>query len=239
MKRVALFFALMAAPLLAADKDDARAVASRAETFFNSYIKNLETNVGYEETIKWVDKSPIPTPAYKTALAKLYRDALKADPELGYGADAVICRQDWPDRGFRAGRVWIAAPWAFAQLASKDPKSEHVIETVWVKDQGVWQLDGTGPLFGNSPTSVTKLSDEDLAKLLVGDWREGESVYTISKNGKWTEKDGVGTWKVRKGVLLRSNSEIKDQPYHVFVLDADQLIYTDEEGAFHRLERAK
>ena len=237
MKRAALLFALLASPLLAADKDDARAVASSAETFFNSYIKHLETNAGYEETIKWVEKSPIPTPAYKAALAKLYRDTLKADPELGYGADAVICGQDWPDRGFKASRTWISAPWAFVQMISKDPKSEHVIETVWIKDQSTWRLDGTGPLFGNTPTGPAKLADEELVRLLIGNWRDGESVYTVDENGKWTGKDGVGTWKVKKGVLLRSNSEIKDQPYRLFVLDADQLIYADEDGTCHRLRR--
>ncbi len=240
MLRVALVLALLMNPVLAEEAVDARNVSQVADAFFGGYLKLLAKSAGYEDTIRWIDKSPVPTKEYKVALTKLYRDALKVDPELGYGADAVICGQDWPDKGFKAARVWLAGSMAFVQMASRDPQFEHSIEARFVKVNGTWRLDGTGLLSGGALlTAREPLNDAQMAERLVGQWKDGAQEFTVTKNGKWKDEAGVGTWKIKNGIILRSGSDSKGEPFPLYVVNDTTLLYTDGEGVPYRLERVK
>lgn len=238
MKWIALALALLISPALADDSKDTREVAGVAESFFKSYLKVVEQGAGYEDTLKWIKKSPVPTDGYKAALAKLYDDAAKADPELGYGADAVICGQDWPDKGFKAGRIWIAGPLAFVQMASRDSGVSHNIDAKFVKIDGAWRLDGTGPLSGGTWLAVRKsLTDQQLSDRLAGSWKGSGQEFIITGDGGWKDEDGLDTWKVRNGNIVRGGAAFEGDRFPIYLVDETTLIYGDPEGITYRLER--
>ena len=119
-------FALLAwaSNVCAAETSDEAKVRATAQRFFDDYNKQvILKNMGYEESIAWVSRNPVPTPEYVSALAKLYRDGLKIDPQYGIGADAVICGQVFPEEGCEVRRVWIEGPLAFVFLTSRNPRS--------------------------------------------------------------------------------------------------------------------
>jgi len=239
MLRVVLALALLITPALADEVADIRNVSQVADAFFSGYLKMIaKGGAGYEDTIKWVDRSAVPTKEYKSALTRLYRDALKADPESGYGADAVICGQDWPDRGFKVARVWLVGPMAFVKMVSRDPQVEHTIEARFIKADGTWHLDGTGPLSGGGMLAGREvLTDAQWSEKILGQWKDADQQIDVTKNGKWRDASGVGTWKIKSGVLLRSAADFKNEPFTLYVLDGSALIYTDGEGDAYRLTR--
>lgn len=239
MLRVVLALVLLVTPALADEAGDVRNVSQVADAFFSGYVKMIaKGGAGYEDTIKWVDRSAVPTKEYKAALTKLYRDALKADPELGYGADAVICGQDWPDRGFKVARVWLAGPMAFVKMVSRDPQVEHSIEARFLKVNDTWRLDGTGSLSGGAMLAAREaLTDAQWSEKILGQWKDADQQIDVTKNGKWKDAAGVGTWKIKNGVLFRSAADFKNEPFTLYVLDNAFLIYTDGEGVAYRLPR--
>ncbi len=83
----------MLAPIARGDAAADIAKARRAaEKFINDYVA----------VIAWVNKRQDVFPIFKERLSKLYLDALKAGPECGYGADAILstvekCRHQIPN----------------------------------------------------------------------------------------------------------------------------------------------
>ena len=134
----AFFFA---ANLHAENADEAAAGKVAAE-FINAHVAEL---VGYEETIARVEASPLVTDHYKQALAKLYRDALKEDPEMGYGADAVIGGQDCPD-SFRVKSSSVEDSRARVVLIGEDPAFPMEVKVDLVLEDGQWLVDASGAL---------------------------------------------------------------------------------------------
>lgn len=101
---------------------------------------------GYEEVIARVEANPNVTERFKQALAKLYRDALKQDPELGYGADAVISGQDSPDR-FRVKSRRIHGGRARVVLIGAEPPNFPMeVKVDLVREDGRWLIDSSGDL---------------------------------------------------------------------------------------------
>jgi len=86
------------------------------------------------------------TDGFKRALAKLYGDALKADPELGYGADAVIGGHDSPDRfGVKSSK--IKGGGARVVLVGIDPPNFPMeVKVKLVRQDGRWMVDASGDL---------------------------------------------------------------------------------------------
>ena len=74
--------------LLADDAVDIKNASRGAEQFINDYLST--PHGGYKEVIAWVNQRPDVFPFFKERLGKLYSDALRQDPECGYGADAVM-----------------------------------------------------------------------------------------------------------------------------------------------------
>ena len=100
----------------------------------------------YEQVIARVEANPNATARFKRALAKLYRDALKQDPELGYGADAVISGQDSPDR-FRVKSRKIDGDRARVVLIGAEPPNFPMeVKVDLVREDGRWLIDGSGDL---------------------------------------------------------------------------------------------
>jgi len=131
--------------------DDSSDAGQVAETFFNSYVKaQPEFHNGYESVIAWVKASPLVTEAYKKAIAKLYRDALRQDPEGGYGSDAVIGGQDSPDH-FKAKKCKVTGDTAEVMLFGDDPFPMKV-RVFLVRTGGKWLIDKSGALLpGDGP----------------------------------------------------------------------------------------
>lgn len=145
MRAFLLAFVLLVAPVFAGG-DDAASAGAVAVEFINSYIKaSSRFKNGYESAISWMEKSPLVTPRFATALAKLYRDALKKDPEMGYDADAVLGGQDFADAyRFQSGKV--TGRRARVILQGTGSGSEMTVKVDLVKSDDGWLVDGSGDL---------------------------------------------------------------------------------------------
>jgi hypothetical protein len=110
--------------------------------FINDHVSSPP---GYEETIARVEASPLVTKHYKKALTKLYRDALKKEPEYGYGADAVIGGQESPER-FRVKSSKIEGDRAFVVLIGEDADFLMEVKVELVREDGCWLVDASGDL---------------------------------------------------------------------------------------------
>lgn len=120
-----------------------------AANFINSYIRFLKkTGGGYEKSIAWVAARPDTTDDFRKRLAKLYREALEEDPQLGYGADAVIGGQDYPS-GFRVKSTDVDEDEALVVLASTDRGFPMEVKVSLVRPEGRWLVDGSGDLAGD------------------------------------------------------------------------------------------
>lgn len=110
--------------------------------FINDHVSSP---LGYEETIARVEASPLVTEHYKKALTKLYRDALKKEPEYGYGADAVIGGQESPER-FRLKSSKTEGDRAFVVLIGEDADFPMEVKVELVREDGRWLVDASGDL---------------------------------------------------------------------------------------------
>ena len=110
--------------------------------FINEHVAAVP---GHEETIARVQASKLATERYKEALTKLYRDALKKDPEYGYGADAVMGGQDFPDR-FRVKSSKVDGDRARVVLIGVDPRFPMEVKVDLVREDGRWLVDASGDL---------------------------------------------------------------------------------------------
>lgn len=145
MRAFLFAFVLLVAPVFAGG-DDAASAGAVAVDFINSYIKaSSRFQNGYESAISWMEKSPLVTPHFATALAKLYRDALRKDPEMGYDADAVLGGQDFADAyRFKSGKVTGSR--ARVILQGTGSGSEMTVKVDLVKSDDGWLVDGSGDL---------------------------------------------------------------------------------------------
>ena len=110
--------------------------------FINEHVAAVP---GYEETIARVQASKLVTERYKDALTKLYRATLKKDPEYGYGADAVMGGQDFPDR-FRVKSSKVDGDRARVVLIGEDLRFPMEVKVDLVREDGRWLVDASGDL---------------------------------------------------------------------------------------------
>lgn len=146
-----LCFALQALMLLsafgvlhAASGSDQEPGAVAAD-FINSYLANPCLDKGYKAVIAWIGKCPDVTDGFRQRLAKLYRDAWKNDPELGYDADAILGGQDSADH-YRVKTAKIDGDRAHVLLAGDGSQSNMQIKVDLVRAGGRWIVDGSGDL---------------------------------------------------------------------------------------------
>lgn len=121
------------------DNDAAGKVAA---DFINAHVSSPP---GYKETIARVEASPLVTERYKKALTKLYRDALKEEPDYGYGADAVVGGQEAPDR-FRVKSSRADGDRARVVLIGEDPDFPMEVKVDLVRQDSRWLVDASGDL---------------------------------------------------------------------------------------------
>jgi hypothetical protein len=112
--------------------------------FFNGYVAVFQQSGG--DNMAFLQGSPLVTERFKRALEKLYREAREKDPELGYGADAVIGGQDSPDRfGVKSSKV--NGDRARVVLIGIEPANFPMeVKVDLVREDGRWLIDASGDL---------------------------------------------------------------------------------------------
>jgi len=144
-KILCLLFVLAVTPtLLGNENAEARKAGAVASDFFNAYVQAIPKLDGFKATIVWVKKNPLASPAYKAAVEKIYMDALRKDPEMGYGADALLGAQDFPD-GFRIKQSRASGDKGVVDLIGVEP-FPMPLRVALVKKDGQWLVDGSGDL---------------------------------------------------------------------------------------------
>lgn len=128
-----------------ADRDAAAAVATE---FLNAYVRAIPSFNDQMDAARWVQKSRLATPGFKKRLSDLYRKALKDDPELGYGADAVLGAQDYPD-SFRVHEITIQDGTATVLMRGIQP-FEMDVPMVLIRSGDSWLVDASGDLVPNN-----------------------------------------------------------------------------------------
>jgi hypothetical protein len=143
-----LCLALVLCPHLgkADDETDGRNAGIAAAKFINDYC--AATFADQRQVIAWVDKRKDVFPIYKERLSKLYLDALKQDPEVGYGADAILSTVEDGGSKYRVvdtffGRAHITL--TLQATATADCK--HQVRVVMMQDEdGKWKVRSSGDL---------------------------------------------------------------------------------------------
>ncbi|GAT33581.1 hypothetical protein TSACC_21998 [Terrimicrobium sacchariphilum] len=150
MSRI-LALLLLVLPVSVSLANDEADIRTAVQGFYDSYIQALPKLNGYKGTMNFVAKDPRVTPEFATALRKVYTKALKDDPELGYGSDAIVCGQDWPDKGFQVGKIKIDRDGdeADVKVVSREPNFKHTIDVEVVKRNGRWLINEIGDISGD------------------------------------------------------------------------------------------
>jgi len=132
--------------LMADDSVDIKNASRGAEQFINDYLSTLHGS--YQAVIAWVNKRPDVFPFFKERLARLYSDALRQDPECGYGADAVMggieeigTKYKTVDTFYRRAHIRVTLQ-AVAPAGCK-----HRVDVVMIQDDdGIWKVHSSGDI---------------------------------------------------------------------------------------------
>jgi hypothetical protein len=143
-----LCLAFVVCPYLgkADDETDGRNAGIAAAKFINDYC--AATFADQRQVIAWVGKRQDVFPIYKERLSKLYLDALKQDPEVGYGADAILSTVEDGGSKYRVvdtffGRAHIT----LALQATAPADCKHQVRVVMMQDEdGTWKVRSSGDL---------------------------------------------------------------------------------------------
>jgi hypothetical protein len=118
-----------------------------AVEFVNRYAKVAPTfSAGDASALAWIAKQPVVTERFRKGLTRLYRDARKSDPEAGYGSDAILGGQDFPD-SFRVLSSTIEGDKAKVVLIGTDPGFPMEVKVALIQTSGKWFVDGSGDLY--------------------------------------------------------------------------------------------
>lgn len=134
-----LLLSLACAPAIA----DTESPGETAASFINSYVKALPNLEDHDAQVAWLAKCPLVTEHFRSALAKLYRDAKKADPELGYDSDAVLGGQDYAD-AYKVQSSKVQGDKARVRLEGTD--SPMAVTVILVRGEDGWLVDTSGDL---------------------------------------------------------------------------------------------
>jgi hypothetical protein len=108
-----------------------------AQNFYDAYMKTLCASGDVAAVISQSDDL---TPTFKKSYAKMMKQEY-------VDADPVICAQDYPDAGFKAGEAKITGDKAKVVMSSRDPSFTHSFTVYLVKtDAGRWLIAGTKDL---------------------------------------------------------------------------------------------
>ena len=126
------------------DQEDITTASRGAEKFINDYIST--DHGSYEGVLAWVDKRHDVYPIFKEQLTKLYRDALKLDPECGYGADAILSGVDELGTKYKAVDTFYGRAHITVTLQAEEPAGcSHQVQVVMMQaDDGIWKVQSCG-----------------------------------------------------------------------------------------------
>jgi len=140
--------ALLVCPHLgkADDETDGRNASIAAAKFINVYC--AATFADQRQVIAWVDARPDVFPIYKERLSKLYGDALKQDPEVGYGADAILSTVEDGGSKYRVVDTFFGRAHITLTLQATAPADcKHQVRVVMMQDEdGKWKVRSSGDL---------------------------------------------------------------------------------------------
>ena len=132
--RVLTFIFLSSFALVAAEAESASPQAV-AQGFYDGYMKVLLAN---GDTQKFVLASKVLTKGFKKAYRQLIKDGMDSDP--------IICGQDYPDEGFKAGVEEIDAGKAKVTMKSRGDTLKHSFDVTLKNVDGVWLISDTNDL---------------------------------------------------------------------------------------------
>jgi hypothetical protein len=126
------------------DETDGRNAGIAAAQFINDYC--AATFADQRQVIAWVDKRQDVFPIYKERLSKLYRDALKQDPEVGYGADAILAGVEELGTNYKAVDTFYGRAHIRVTLQAIAPAGcKHQVQVVMIEDDdGKWKVQSCG-----------------------------------------------------------------------------------------------
>jgi len=132
--------------LMADDSVDIKNASRGAEQFINDYLST--PHGGYKEVIAWVNQRLDVFPFFKERLSKLYLDALKQDPECGYGADAVMAGIEEIGTKYKTVDTFYRRAHIRVTLQAVAPAGcKHQVDVVMIKDDdGIWKVHSSGDI---------------------------------------------------------------------------------------------
>jgi hypothetical protein len=143
-----LFLALVVCSHLgkADDEVDGRNAGIAAAKFINDYC--AATFADQRQVLAWVDKRQDVFPIYKERLSKLYLDALKQDPEVGYGADAILSTVEDGGSKYRVVDTFFGRAHITVTLQATAPVGcKHQVRVVMMQDEdSKWKVRSSGDL---------------------------------------------------------------------------------------------
>lgn len=132
--------------LVADDAVDIKNATLGAEQFINDYLSTPHGS--YQAVIAWVNKRQDVFPFFKERLAKLYLDALKRDPEVGYGADAVMAGIEEIGTKYKTVDTFYGRVHIRVTLQAVAPAGcKHHVDVVMIQDDdGTWKVHSSGDI---------------------------------------------------------------------------------------------
>jgi len=132
--------------LMADDSVDIKNASRGAELFINDYLST--PHGGYKEVIAWVNQRPDVFPFFKERLARLYLDALRQDPECGYGADAVMAGIEEIGTKYKTVDTFYGRVHIRVTLQAVAPAGcKHHVDVVMIQDDdGIWKVHSSGDI---------------------------------------------------------------------------------------------
>lgn len=116
-----------------------------AQGFINAYVAEVsKPEVTQKKAVAWVKRNPAATDSFKKKLEEIYREGFRKDPEMGYGADAVLGAQDFPER-FTVFSEEKKNGVATVVLVG-DKTCPMKVEVRLVERAGAWLVDASGDL---------------------------------------------------------------------------------------------
>ena len=130
--------------LVADDAVDIKNASLGAEQFINDYLSSPHGS--YQAVIAWVNKRPDVFPIFKERLTKIYLDALKQDPECGYGADAILSGIEEIGKKYCVVDTFCGRAHITVTLQAMAPAGcKHQVEVVMMEDDdGKWKVQSCG-----------------------------------------------------------------------------------------------
>lgn len=113
--------------------------------YFKEYLHKPTKGNSDKALMRWVNANRSLTDAFKKALSKAVTDARRADPEMGLDSDPILNAQDYPDKGYRAKDIQVAADKATVTMEGVDAPDFH-ISVGLVNDGKNWKINSIGDI---------------------------------------------------------------------------------------------